>query len=473
MATTRLSLRILRNFDAPRAFGAIVFALVFLVASGESADARRYASIVVNATTGEVLHADKPNRQAYPASLTKMMTLYMVFEAIDKGRLTMDQRLKVSSRATKMPPSKLGLGRGQTISVRDAIMALVTKSANDVAVVVAESLGGSESNFAKMMTQRARELGMSRTTFRNASGLPNSKQLSTARDMVKLAQALLRHYPHHYRVFKAQSFTYRGRKYPNHNKLLKNYSGTDGIKTGYTHASGFNLVASSVRNGHRLIAVVFGGKTGKSRDRHMRKLLDKGFAAMAKRGVPAIAGTPPRKPGATGTAVASKKNNLDAIVAQVASGNVAAPVPQARPETGVGTQGAARIAALSQAFGGTSSGQGSNEPRPESLAPAAGPKVGSLGQVAVLPRLPADRAWGVQVGAYSRQAPAELAAREAQRKVPRYLERTHLLVSKIKGNGGAIYRARLLGVSESTARLACDVLKAKATTCIVVPPGQG
>ena len=501
MSRTRSAFTVFRGSAAHRAAGGLLLALALVLASADEASARRYASIVVDAVTGEVLHADKPNRQAYPASLTKMMTLYMVFEALDRGKLTMDQRLKVSRRATKMPPSKLGLGRGQTISVRAAIMALVTKSANDVAVVVAEALGGSESNFAKLMTNKARALGMSRTTFRNASGLPNSKQLSTARDMVRLAQALMRHFPHHYRVFASKSYTYKGRKYPNHNKLLKNYSGTDGIKTGYTHASGFNLVASAVRDGRRLIGVVFGGKTGKSRDRHMRKLLDKGFKALNRRGVPPIAGVPPRKPlsGATLLAAADKRG-LDRMVAQVAEGGsshdrgatptatqpqkvaqpekvtrakVATIVPVPRPAEAVGTEGASRIAALSRVLGTPSRGQGSGGINVDALAPGAGgvKTIGVL-NTAAAPKLPADRAWGVQVGAYTRYGPAQIAAVEAARKVPRYLAQTHQLVSKAKGSSGPVYRARLLGLSESAARLACGALKAKAMSCVVVPPGQ-
>lgn len=493
MSEARPLFRLFRNFRALRAAGGALLALALILAGADEADARRYSSIVVNAVTGEVLHADKPNRKAFPASLTKMMTLYMVFEALDQGRLTMNQRLKVSKRATKMPPSKLGLGRGQSIRVRDAIMALVTKSANDVAVVVAEALGGSESNFAKLMTQKARALGMSKTTFRNASGLPNSKQLSTARDMVRLAQALMRHFPHHYKVFSARSYSYKGRKYPNHNKLLKNYSGTDGIKTGYTHASGYNLVASAVRGGHRLIGVVFGGKTGKSRDRHMRKLLDKGFAKMAKRGVPAIAGVPPRKPLPGGTLFAAAKAQSDlnrtspqaAAKAQPSRTQTAqtqttqtqaatitsVPLPANRPANAVGTAGASRIAALSKVLSATSRGQGSREPRIERLAPAAG--TNSIGVLRVKPSLAPDRAWGVQVGAYSNYAPAQRAAVAAAQTAPRFLGNAQLLVSKAKSTSGAIYRARLLGMSESTARLACDALKSKAMNCVPVPPGAG
>ena len=278
---------------------ALMLGLLIALQTGP-AEARRYASIVIDASNGRVLHAENPDRKAYPASLTKIMTLYMVFEALENGELTMNSKLKVSRRAARMPPSKLGLRAGQTIKVKDAMLALMTKSANDVAVTVAEALGGTESNFARLMTRQARALGMSRTTFRNASGLPNGKQLSTARDMSKLARIVLRKFPKYYKYFSTRSFTYRGRAYNNHNKLLKSFLGTDGIKTGYTHASGFNLVASTVRDRRRLIGVVFGGKTGRSRDKHMKTLLTRAFAKAGKRGVPVLVGAPRRKPRGAG-----------------------------------------------------------------------------------------------------------------------------------------------------------------------------
>jgi len=262
-----------------------IFCFLILLAGfvlpGE-AEARRYASIVIDAETGDIISASRPDREIYPASLAKMMTLYLLFEALDEGRLTLDQPLKVSRAAARVSPSKLGLKAKQTIKVKDVILALVTKSANDAAVVASEALGGTERKFAKVMTAKARELGMSRTTFKNASGLPNRRQVSTARDLAKLAQALLRDFPQHYHYFSEKSFSYKGRSYRNHNKLLRSYKGADGIKTGYIRASGFNLVASVVRHGRRLIAVVIGGKTSRSRDRHIAGLLDKSFVQVAK-----------------------------------------------------------------------------------------------------------------------------------------------------------------------------------------------
>ena len=255
----------------------IISIFVFIVASVDPISAR-YASMVVDAKTGKTLHASNPDRKRYPASLTKMMTLYMVFDALERKKFSLNQRLKVSRRAQGMPPSKLGLQRGKTIRVKDAILALITKTANDAAVVVAEALGGTEIKFAQMMTKKARQIGMRRTKFRNASGLPNRGQVSTARDMAILARRLIRDFPQYYHFFGTQRFNYKRRTFRNHNKLLTNYPGVDGIKTGYIRASGFNLVASTKRHGRRLIGVVFGGKSAKSRDRHMRRLFARAFA---------------------------------------------------------------------------------------------------------------------------------------------------------------------------------------------------
>ena len=217
--------------------------LLLPVASANTAQAK-YASLVLDADTGQVLHSVNADTRNYPASLTKMMTLYLVFEALERGEITMKTQWKASARVARQPASRLGLARGAKIRVSDAVLALITKSANDVATLVAESLAGSERDFALKMTAKARELGMARTTFRNASGLGNRGQLSTARDMATLALALIRDFPQYYKLFSTQKYKHGDRTYKNHNKLLTAYEGTDGIKTGYISASGFNLVAS-------------------------------------------------------------------------------------------------------------------------------------------------------------------------------------------------------------------------------------
>ncbi len=252
---------------------------VFLVASPVHA---KYAAMVIDAATGRVLHSVNADTRNYPASLAKMMTLYLVFKGLDEGRLSLGQHLPVSARAARQPASRLGLRKGQTITVKQAILAMVTKSANDAAAVVAEALNGSQRDFALVMTATARRLGMSRTTFRNPSGLPHRGQMSTARDMAVLARRLLTDFPRHYHYFSTPAFTYAGITHRNHNKLLTSYKGADGIKTGYIRASGFNLVASAKRGGRRLIGVIFGGRSPSARNRLMAKLLDKGFRILGQ-----------------------------------------------------------------------------------------------------------------------------------------------------------------------------------------------
>lgn len=236
-----------------------------------------YAAIVVDATTGKVLDAVNADQRDYPASLTKMMTLYLTFQGLKSGRLKLDQKMPVSSWAANKEPTKLGLRRGQTISVQDCILGMVTRSANDAATVMAEGLGGSERHFAEMMNAQAALLGMSDTHFANASGLPDPDNTSTAHDLLKLAMALYRDFPSYSHYFATQEFTFRGRVVRGHNHLMDRYPGMDGLKTGFTDASGFNLASTAVRDGHRLFAVVLGSRTAAMRDRLMAKLLNNGF----------------------------------------------------------------------------------------------------------------------------------------------------------------------------------------------------
>ncbi len=233
-----------------------------------------YAAIVVDANSGQALHATNPDATRHPASLTKIMTLYLLFEQIDAGRIKLDTAFPVSEHAAAQAPSKLGLKPGHTITAEDAIKALITKSANDAAVVVAEALAGDEDEFAKRMTRKARALGMTRTVYANASGLPDPDQVTTARDQSVLGRAIQDRFPRYYRYFATSSFQYRGVAMRNHNKLLGRVQGVDGIKTGYTRASGFNLVTSMRRGNRHVVAVVLGGSSGGQRDARMRALLD-------------------------------------------------------------------------------------------------------------------------------------------------------------------------------------------------------
>lgn len=245
--------------------------------------ATKHAAMVMDANTGKILHSRHGDAPRYPASLTKMMTLYMAFDLIEKGRMSYNSRIRISPNAASRPPSKLGLKAGTSIRAIDAIKALVTKSANDVATALAEHIGGSEANFARLMTQKARALGMTATVFKNASGLPDAQQKSTARDMLTLALALQDNHPKHYRLFKTRTFRYRGKTYRNHNTLLGSVQGVDGIKTGYIRAAGFNLVSSVRTDGKHVVAAVFGGKTARARNKTMRSLLSNGLKRASRR----------------------------------------------------------------------------------------------------------------------------------------------------------------------------------------------
>jgi D-alanyl-D-alanine carboxypeptidase len=251
--------------------------LIFMLLQSFVASAR-YAAIVIDADTGRVIHENEAAQRWYPASLTKVMTIYMTFMALKAGELSLQDKLTVSRHASLQPNSRLGLRYGQTISVEQAIMAVTTRSANDAAVLLAETLGGgSEESFAAKMTQQAKHLGMASSSFENASGLPHEHQISSARDLAILSQALIRDFPQYYAFFSATEFVYKGRVLPNTNRILKTYPDADGMKTGYTCGSGFNLIASAKRNGHRVIGVLLGAHSSAERFAQMGDLLDLGF----------------------------------------------------------------------------------------------------------------------------------------------------------------------------------------------------
>lgn len=369
------------------------------------------ASIVVDAESGRVLHEVNANSLNYPASLTKMMTLYMVFSALQNKEITLETRWKVSAFAARQPPTKLGLRAGQTISVGDCILALITKSANDMAVVAAEGLAGSESRFARMMTERSRDLRMTHTIFRNASGLPNPEQITTARDISILALALLRDFPDYYRFFSTQYFEYGSHRYRNHNRLLQLYRGTDGIKTGYIRASGYNLAASTVRNGRRLIGVVLGGRTSNSRNQQMMVLLDRAFAQL-ERNEPQYAEYPAVRPGLV-----------------------------------VPTRAIPSITTTAGPF------ESYLETRPDPIEERV-----SL--------------WGIQVGAFHRFRHAESAVSRARAIAPRFLNTSRTIIAPYRHRQGFIYRARLTGITKKDAEKACAVLESKNVSCITVPPSS-
>jgi D-alanyl-D-alanine carboxypeptidase len=275
------------------------------------------ASIVVDGYSGAVLQTSNPDAPRHPASLTKIMTLYLLFERLEAGKISLDSTLKVSEHASEQAPTKLGLKPGQTIAVEDAIKAIVTKSANDAAVAVAENLAGDESRFAQLMTQKARALGMTRTTYTNASGLPDDDQITTARDQALLGRLIQKRFPHYYKYFSTESFVYHGATMRNHNHLLGAIEGVDGIKTGFIQASGFNLVTSVHRDGRYIVAVVMGGRSSLERDAQMRELIGAHIKGISlKRAVPAVAkSNQPNetKPALAYVPVASQGSPLDPI----------------------------------------------------------------------------------------------------------------------------------------------------------------
>ncbi|MCQ2740519.1 MAG: D-alanyl-D-alanine carboxypeptidase [Alphaproteobacteria bacterium] len=256
--------------------------ITFIIGETYAASKRTVSSIVIDAVSGEVIFSTNADELRYPASLTKLMTLYITFDALDKGNLKFDDQLKISRYASNREPSRLGLKVGETIKVKDAILALIVKSANDCAAVLAESLAGNEKEFAQIMTQTAKNLGMKNTTFMNASGLPHPSQKTTARDMAILGSALYHHFPEYYDLFSTTTFEYDGRKYYTHNHLLKRFEGADGMKTGYTAAAGYNIVTSAEREHQRVIAVTMGHNTIKERDLKVAQLMNSGLKKLAK-----------------------------------------------------------------------------------------------------------------------------------------------------------------------------------------------
>jgi D-alanyl-D-alanine carboxypeptidase len=389
------------------------------------------AAIIVDADSGAVLYASRSKTRTYPASLTKMMTLYLLFEAIDAKRMELDDLLPVSAHAAKQPATDLGLAKGQQIAVEKAILALIVHSANDVAVVIAEALGGTETKFAAKMTKKARELGMTSTTFRNASGLPNSGQVTTARDMAILARALITRFPEFYHYFSAHSFTHRGRVYASHNRVLLSYPGADGLKTGYIRASGFNLATSAMRDGRRLVAVVLGGRSARSRDLKMIELLDQGFALAAKKSATQVADD---------TLPAAPKHKNASTVA------IASLIPPTKPDAVTPQAGSIKIEALQVA----------------SLDP-----VSTSADEETVKASTSTRVWGIQVGAFNSYEPALRAANRASKRVASLVKDAQVVVDETAKGKTTLYRARLIGLSKKNAQVACKKLKAKAIDCLV------
>lgn len=444
-----------------------VTALCLAVATGFAAANSKYAGFVMDAKTGKTLYASNSNALRYPASLTKMMTLYMIFEAIDSGRISKKTRIRVSKNAAAEPPSKLGLRPGQTISVEQVIYALVTKSANDASTAIAEHLGGSESGFARQMTAKARALGMKKTTFRNAHGLPNSRQRTTARDMARLGIALREHYPHHYHYFSTRSFKYGKTRFGNHNRLLGTVNGVDGIKTGYTRASGFNLVSSVRKDGRSVVAVVMGGKSGASRNAHMKKLIARTLPKASRRGGGNLVAKVQ-----SNTKIALPKTGPIPRFRDVSEVRVAMayaqpektatfPIPLDRPVVGRD----ALIDSLKKQKAVVTP-----VPRPANALPVVAE--GTLenaredvdGVTTASTGLPSG--WVVQIGAAATREGAEQLLTEAQSKTGGMVSKAQPFTVITQRDGEQLHRARFAGFDgKSHAWKACNALKKKGYGC--------
>jgi D-alanyl-D-alanine carboxypeptidase len=400
----------------------VVVGLGFVLLSMSWEAQAKYASIIIDADTGEVLHEVNADGMNYPASLTKMMTLYLAFEALDNGQLKLDQQLPVSVHAASRAPSKLGLEPGESVAVRDLILALVTKSANDAASVVAEGLGGSESAFAERMTQKAHRLGMRNTMFNNASGLPDPGNRTTARDLATLARALYRDFPDHYHYFSTREFVYHGAVHANHNHLMSSFQGMDGIKTGYINASGFNLAASAKRDNRRLIGVVMGGESARARDAHMAHLLNEAFATQRNN-----------------TMVAKAEAPVDSDSA-----------PPAPTKHGIAARAVSALSPVSHAEAASLTGDASTLRK-------ASERVGHL------------QHWSVQLGAFSHHAAAEKAVASVA-KLPVVKGKPVVILDPARTDTERLYRARLVNFTKQEANAICSSLHRRHLKCSVVAP---
>lgn len=429
-------------------FLAALFTLVPATAQAND----RYAAYVIDANTNRVLFSRYADEPRYPASITKVMTLYIVFEELEAGRLRLDTPLKVSSSAAAEPPSKIGVKPGQTITVENAIRSLVTKSANDVAHVVAENIAGSVPAFAQRMTRTARSIGMARTTFANPHGLPNSKNVSTARDLATLGQVTMRRFPQYFSYFSTRSFTYKGHTYGNHNHLLGRVKGVDGFKTGYIRASGFNLLASMQRGDRRIIGVVMGGRTARTRDAHMKELLETYIAQASSDRTPILASNAPLPPARPERPVTTMYVPSTTVPGTMVAAS-AAPMPYF-PASGdpIGQQ---IQVALGRSEAEEVMGQGDADIEADPVTTASTPAPAPV---------PGD-GWVIQVGAFNGETLARSALDRAQQRMPKLLGNASAYTETVQIDGATYWRARFAGFDRGGAEAACTALKRASFGC--------
>jgi len=431
----------------------------------------KYAAIVTDASTGEVLYEQNADAIRYPASITKVMTIYLTFEALQTGRLHPDDRVPFSAHASAQAPTKLGVPVGESISVDEALRALTVKSANDAAVALAEKVGGSERAFATMMTVRAQELGMTNSRYVDANGLPDTRQVTTARDIATLWRAMMRDYPQYYYYFGLKSFDYQGRTIVSHNSLILHTPGVDGSKTGFTNAAGFNIVASAVRNGRRLITVVMGGDSTAARDAHADDLIDAGFTVFHRREMgqqttiaqnlfePAPVGPIMRPPTEQGSAdqdglkivLTNPSSTLtDAELASLHAAEAAPPKPIQVAQNTVRPEAPAKLIRTKAET--VDSDAIRKHMHDGDHADAKGAKTGE---------------WMIQIGAYKDKSQARAQLTTVQRKYAAQLKAGH---PDVESAPHGYYRARIVGLSAEAAQKACNLISAHKTACDVYQP---
>ena len=418
----------------------IVFLLSVLFLAAPALHAKeKYAAFVLDLASNKVLHEENAHAPRFPASVTKIMTLYLLFEALESKKVTLRTKMPISKHAAAQPPCKLGLKAGGTITVRDAILGMVTKSANDAAVVVSEYLAGSEEAFARRMTQKARALGMHATTFKNASGLPNAQQISSAHDLAVLGKSVFKRYPTYYAYFRTQSFWYNNKRFNNHNKLLGKVPDVDGMKTGLTNASGFNIVVSAKRDGRRVIVVVMGGKSGPSRDQRALTLLNAAFDG--------------------------DRDVLGRTTTMLRQASYKAPTPQAYEENDDPL--GAKIRQVCEA------GEPCAKARATStrldVKKSKDPVADKIRALSMPLSAQGPKTWSIQVGAFAKAKDAQQAAKLQLAKLTNR-QGIKVNVEQTRRKRGRVFQARLTGLSEKGAQEACRILTQQGQQCLVLRP---
>lgn len=507
----QIDLVVLKGPRIARLLGWLLCGLTIVLVPAQSQATGRHASMVIDANTGRVLHDQAADEPRFPASLTKMMTLYVVFELMEQGRLTPATRIRISDTAASAPPTKLGLSSGSDIALLDAIRALIVHSANDISIAVAEHIAGSEEKFAGLMTRKARQIGMMKSTFRNAHGLPDPEQQTTARDMLTLAMRLNDDFPNQYKLFSTRSMTTHGRAHRNHNTMLVTYEGMDGIKTGYIRSSGFNLVASVRRGGKHVVAVVFGGTSASARNVYMRALLDRSLPKAStvrtreKTVRPSdVARAEPRRVRNSPTGDQQATHEAPRLVqlprpvtrpAQPA--DAALPLPAASPDRGVEVAKVRPVLIPMSGPHATASGVQNgraSEPIRSASAPApvlstalpsgrdhqpstldaqaerlASSRLGGGGSTVPPSSMTSTLSSGVavQVGAYSTQAEAQRQLAAARTKSATTLNSAQAHTQPVNTGTRQLWRARFVGLDEASAAAACTRLRQAQIDCVV------